>query len=181
MSWRPKPATRLGGARSRAGHADRSYGHDLCDALIAGAVGTETLNVATYLDMAVRGRPSSSAPEESVRKITGVLHLRLGPEDRAANRRSALGALLGYGVGVSVPVVLTLLVGPRRVPLPVAAGLLGAGTMLATDAGLAALRVSDPRSWSGADWLSDAVPHLAYGFAAALTLRRLGLIRRIWT
>ncbi|MEO6509564.1 MAG: hypothetical protein ABIO16_01145 [Nocardioides sp.] len=35
--------------------------------------------------------------------------------------------------------------------------------MAATDAPMAALGVSDPRTWATADWLSDAIPHLAYG------------------
>ena len=32
----------------------------------AGAAGTTALNVVTYLDMAVRGRPASSTPERTV-------------------------------------------------------------------------------------------------------------------
>jgi hypothetical protein len=34
---------------------------------------------------------------------------------------------------------------------------------------MAAMGVSDPRKWSVSDWLSDLVPHLAYG----LTRRHL--------
>ena len=33
---------------------------------------------------------------------------------------------------------------------------------------MAALGVSDPRTWRPADWLSDLVPHLAYGAVTAL-------------
>lgn len=32
-----------------------------------------------------------------------------------------------------------------------------------TDIGMYRLGVSDPRSWDRNAWLSDAVPHLAYG------------------
>ena len=32
----------------------------------AGAAGTTALNVVTYLDMAIRGRPASDTPERSV-------------------------------------------------------------------------------------------------------------------
>jgi len=39
---------------------------------------------------------------------------------------------------------------------------------------MAALGVTDPRRWDAADWLSDLVPHLAYGFAAAFVYRALG-------
>jgi hypothetical protein len=35
--------------------------------------------------------------------------------------------------------------------------------MAATDGVSAALGVTDPGSWSAADWASDIVPHLAYG------------------
>ncbi|MFC7382318.1 hypothetical protein [Sphaerisporangium rhizosphaerae] len=50
--------------------------------------------------------------------------------------------------------------------------------MAATDVSLAALRVSDPRSWKSADWLSDLLPHLAYGAVAAATLHHLDRDRR---
>ncbi|WP_169797062.1 hypothetical protein [Peterkaempfera griseoplana] len=35
--------------------------------------------------------------------------------------------------------------------------------MSAADMPTARLGVTDPRGWSAADWLSDAVPHLVYG------------------
>jgi hypothetical protein len=151
--------------------------HDLLDGVLAGVVGSEALNVTSYLDMVVRARPASSTPQETARRFAEVVHLDLGSEARAANRRAGLGPLLGYATGAAVPIVLAL-AGARRLPLPVAAGLLGAGAMLASNGAMAALRVSDPRSWSRADWLSDVIPHLAYGFAAAATLRRLGWLRR---
>jgi len=34
---------------------------------------------------------------------------------------------------------------------------------------MAALGVSDPRSWGATDWASDVVPHLAYGLVTAWT------------
>jgi hypothetical protein len=34
---------------------------------------------------------------------------------------------------------------------------------------MAGLGVTNPRSWSTADWVSDVVPHLAYGLVTALT------------
>jgi hypothetical protein len=52
-------------------------------------------------------------------------------------------------------------------------GLLGGGVMATSDGSIAALGISDPRTWRKADWLSDVVPHLAYGAAAAATWRRL--------
>ena len=42
----------------------------------AGAVGTVALNVTTYADMAIRGRPPSSVPAEVAGKLTP--HLAYG-------------------------------------------------------------------------------------------------------
>jgi hypothetical protein len=35
--------------------------------------------------------------------------------------------------------------------------------MAITDISMSRLGVSDPRSWHAAAWLSDAIPHLAFG------------------
>jgi uncharacterized membrane protein len=43
--------------------------------------------------------------------------------------------------------------------------------MAATDIPAAALGVTDPRTWSPADWVADAVPHLGYGLAVDAVLR----------
>ncbi|MFD0971448.1 hypothetical protein [Plantactinospora endophytica] len=150
---------------------------DAVDGAIAGAVGSVALNVVTFLDMTLRGRPASDTPEESAGRLTQVLHIGLGPEDRAANRRSGLGPLLGYATGVLSGAALTV-VGLRRLPGPVAAGLFGAGAMLASDGTLTALGVTDPRRWSRTDWLADIVPHLAYGLVAVATLGQLRRSRR---
>jgi hypothetical protein len=41
---------------------------------------------------------------------------------------------------------------------------------------MTALGVTDPRSWDATSWLSDVIPHLAYGAvtAAVLTAQRKG-------
>jgi hypothetical protein len=139
---------------------------------VAGAVGTTALNAVTFLDMAVRARPASSTPEDTVRKseeLAGVSLSEQGPDsDDAANRRSALGSLIGIAAGVGTGAVYGL-VRPAlgRVPLVV----LGVGAGLAANVGttgpMAALGITDVRSWSADSWLSDLVPHLAYGFATA--------------
>ena len=36
---------------------------------------------------------------------------------------------------------------------------------------MVALGISDPRDWGPADWVSDIVPHLAFGFITAATYR----------
>jgi hypothetical protein len=44
---------------------------------VAGAVGTVALNVATHADMAIRGRPSSSAPAQLVNTLARFVDLPL--------------------------------------------------------------------------------------------------------
>ena len=67
----------------------------------AGAAGTTALNAATYLDMAVRGRPTSSTPEDTVEALAGVVHARVpGDDDTRPNRLTGLGALTGIAAGV---------------------------------------------------------------------------------
>ena len=145
----------------------------LVDGAIAGAVGSAALNVVGFLDIAVRARPVSSTPEESIRRLADVAHVDLGPEDRAANRRSGLGPLLGYGIGVAAGAAFGLIAARRRIPLPAAVALLGGGVMATSDGSLTALKVTDPRRWGRAGWVADIVPHLAYGMAAAATWNRL--------
>lgn len=145
----------------------------LADGAIAGAVGSTVLNAVTYLDMTLRARPASNTPEESARRVAEVAHVDLGAGDRAANRRSGLGALLGYGLGVGAGVGFALLTRGRRMPLALASGVLGGGVMTMSDGSFAVLGVSDPRTWSRTDWLSDIIPHLAFGLAAAATWNRL--------
>ncbi|MGY0006834.1 hypothetical protein [Micromonospora sp. I033] len=143
------------------------------DGAIAGAVGSAALNIVTYLDMTLRGRPASSTPEQTAGKFADAAHVDLGTAEKAGNRRTGLGAVIGYGTGVAAGALFGLLAARRRIPLPVAVGLLGGGVMATSDGSIAALGISDPRTWRKADWLSDVVPHLAYGAAAAATWRRL--------
>lgn len=145
----------------------------MADGAIAGAVGSTALNVVSYLDMALRGRPESNAPQETVNRLAGIAHADLGSGDRAANRRSGLGPLIGYGLGIAAGIAFALYAGGRRQPLPMATGLLGAGVMTMTDGSITALGVSDPRTWRRSDWISDIIPHLAYGLTAAATWNRL--------
>ncbi|MGY1815151.1 hypothetical protein [Blastococcus sp. SYSU D00820] len=57
-----------------------------------------------------------------------------------------------------------------RFSRPVGAVLTGAAAMAASDGTAAALGVTDPRTWTAADWAADAVPHLAYGAAVQAVL-----------
>jgi hypothetical protein len=149
--------------------------------MAAGACGTVALNVATYLDMAVRGRPSSDVPGKVAEKVaTGVGISALSApassgadaaarqKEQASSRRSGAGALMGYvvglGVGAGYGAVRPLL---GKVPAPAAGLLLGAAAMASSDVPSVKLGVTDPRQWGTAGWLADLLPHLAYGLVAA--------------
>lgn len=140
---------------------------------VAGAAGTTALNAATYLDMALRGRPASETPERAVETMAERLGLRVpGDGSQRANRLTGVGALLGIVTGVGTGIAAGLcrpLV--RRTPGAAAALVIGAAAMAGSDVSMIRLGVTDPADWSTADWLSDALPHLAYGAVAAALLR----------
>jgi hypothetical protein len=142
----------------------------------AGAAGTTALDIVTYLDMAVRGRPASSTPENTVEKLAGAVHVPIpGDEKTRPNRLTGLGALTGLvaGVGVGVLVGLARAAGVRSSPL-VGTALITGGVLVATNGPMTVLGVTDPRTWSATDWVSDVVPHLAYGAVVKATMDALG-------
>ncbi|WP_299957320.1 hypothetical protein [uncultured Modestobacter sp.] len=133
--------------------------------LLAGAAGTTALNAVTHLDRALRGRPASDVPAQTVDALADVTGQQVpGKGAVRESRLSGLGALAGIvnGVGLGVLSSVARSAGVRM-PFPVGTVVKGALSMAATDAPVAALGVSDPRGWSREDWLTDAVPHLAYG------------------
>src|SRR4051794_23290662 len=143
--------------------------------LTAGAAGTTALNAVTYADMAVRGRAPSQMPGkagEGVASRPG--HEVPGDDPTRRHRLTGLGALTGIGTGMGVGITAELL-NPviRRLPLPLAGVGIGAAAMAGSDLPMARLGLSDPRTWSTADWLADALPHLAYGAMTAWALRAL--------
>ncbi|NYH54463.1 MULTISPECIES: hypothetical protein [Nocardiopsis] len=140
---------------------------------VAGAAGTTALNTVTYLDMALRARPASTTPEETVKRMEEVAGARLSRAGRdsgeEANRRSGLGPLLGIATGVAAGTLYGA-VRSRWPRLPVALLAVGAGAAanLGSTAPMTALGVTDPREWSATSWISDLVPHLAFGVVTAL-------------
>jgi hypothetical protein len=95
-----------------------------------------------------------------------------GQGEEKQNRLTGLGALGGIATGVGMGALAGVL-GPllRRLPVGLPTLSFGALVMAATDTSMVKLGLTDPSSWSAADWLSDALPHLAYGIAAEATLR----------
>jgi hypothetical protein len=57
--------------------------------LLAGAAGTVALDIATYADMALRGRSSSNAPAKMVSTIASMVHLPLSPQGVGAQDQIA--------------------------------------------------------------------------------------------
>jgi hypothetical protein len=142
----------------------------------AGAAGTTALNAVTYLDMAVRGRGSSSTPEQTVEELAEKVHVGIpGQGDTRENRLQGLGPLTGLvaGVGVGVLTGLARAAGFRSRPL-VGTALTTAGVLVAANGPMTVLGITDPRSWSATDWISDVVPHLAYGIVVRTTMDAFG-------
>lgn len=141
----------------------------------AGAAGTTVLNAVTYLDMALRARPASSTPEESVRRLAHALGTDIpGDEEQQRHRASGLGPLLGLGAGIGTGILAAAARALGWKPGRTLGTVATTGAVLvAANAPMTLLKVTDPRTWSAADWASDILPHLAYGITADAVLRAL--------
>jgi hypothetical protein len=152
----------------------------LLKGIAAGSVATAALNVVTYGDMVVRGRPSSETPSKLVKSLATSLGIEpLAAEGEAAdNRRSGAGALLGFVNGLGVGVAYAGLRPALRGVPPFFAGVLaGAAAMALSDVPMAKAGVTDPSTWGAEGWLADIIPHLAYGLALAYTYDALAVRR----
>ena len=149
---------------------------NLVRGVIAGAAGTTALNAVTYLDMAVRARPASSTPQQTVERAAALVGAPL-PQDEESKEavESGLGSLLGILAGVGAGVVLAGVRGVTGHPRSRLGTLVTAWAlaMIAGNGPMTALGVTDPRTWARADWTADVVPHVAYAAAAGLTLDAL--------
>jgi hypothetical protein len=142
--------------------------------LLAGAAGTTVLNLTTYADMLLRGRPSSDTPAQVADRLVDRTGIDLGDGQTKSHREQAVDALLGYVTGLGVGAAYGLMRRDGGPPSVWAAGpLLGAGAMAGSDLPAAALGVTDPATWDLTSWASDVVPHLVYGFTAACVYRAL--------
>src|SRR3954467_2109450 len=69
----------------------------------AGAAGSTALNAVTYLDMTIRGRGTSSTPEQTVEKLAEKAHVTIPGEGATReNRVQGLGPLTGLVAGIGV-------------------------------------------------------------------------------
>lgn len=141
----------------------------------AGAAGTTALNGVTYLDMAVRGRPSSSTPQKTVEEMSDKTGIPIpGDEDTEQNRVSGLGPLIGILAGLGTGALLGL--GRAAGWRPGLAGSTAAATaavLVGSNGPMTALGVTDPRTWPAKSWVVDFIPHFTYGIVTAAVLERL--------
>jgi hypothetical protein len=143
---------------------------------VAGAAATSALNIATYADVAIRGRGESGVPGTMVKNIAEAAGAgALASDDEATkNRRSGIGALMGYANGLGVGMAYgALRPALRGVPVLLTAVAAGAAAMALSDVAIATSGASDPRTWGAADWAADAIPHVIYGLALALSFDAL--------
>jgi hypothetical protein len=101
--------------------------------LIAGEAGTTALNIVTWLDVAVRARPASSAPGQTVQRLADVAGVTLVEGMRAEQRTAGLGPPLGYATGLSAAVCYAL-AARRRPSWPTATLPLTVLAMIGSDA-----------------------------------------------
>ena len=141
----------------------------------AGAAGTTALDAVGYADIALRGRPVSTTPETTVRKLAEKLHVKIPGEGPVLdNRVAGLASLTGFAVGIGMGAVLSLTRAAGWHPSRAAEyAAVTVGALTCTNGPLTLLGVSDPRTWSAADWVSDIVPHLAYALVTTAVLERL--------
>jgi hypothetical protein len=151
-----------------------SSGRALLAGAAAGAAGTTALNAVTYLDMALRGRAASSTPEDTIDRLAGIAGTTIPGEGEVRQHRvSGLAALTGLMTGVGVGALAGLLTTRLRLPLPMLSVLIGAAAMAGSNIPMTALGVTDPRTWNATGWISDVIPHLAYGTVTAAVLTAL--------
>lgn len=145
-------------------------------ALIAGTAGTAALNISTYLDMTLRGRPSSTVPAQAAEKMAegaGIDLARDGGDDTRDNRAQGLGALMGYGAGLGSALLYPVIGRMEKWPLPIQAAGVMSAAMMAGNLPAAGMGITDPSEWSASDWISDIVPHALYGLVTALAYQAI--------
>ena len=74
---------------------------DILFGTLAGAAGTVALNIATYADMAIRGRPSSQTPAKVAEKIAAGAGVDLAGQAGASAQGQAPSSSPASGTGTS--------------------------------------------------------------------------------
>ena len=141
----------------------------------AGAAGTTALNAVGYLDIVYRARAASDTPQVTVEALAHTLGVEIPGEGAdKENRTAGLGALTGIAAGVGMGALLGLArASGWRPGSALTCGVAAIGALIGTNAPMTVLKVTDPRTWSRADWICDLVPHLAYAAVTAAVVERL--------
>ena len=138
--------------------------------IAAGAAGIVAMELVSYVDMFIRGRPASDQPQQVGERLAERIEVATGEGEAAQAQRQALGALVGYVDGLALPTALALM-GAGRWSFVTRAVALTAGAMVGSAALPIALGITDPRRWTLDDWLTDLWPHVGYGITAGLVTR----------
>lgn len=146
----------------------------------SGATGTAALNIATYLDIAIRGRASSDVPGKVAGALTQSVGIPLEAEAnsmgnisddekaRAQHRLTGLGALMGYATGLSIGALYgTIRPVFGRMSVPVAGLVLGAAAMATSDVPATITGATNPKTWGMSGWVADIVPHALFVLVTA--------------
>lgn len=160
-------------------------GRELYYGLVAGSAGTVALNMTTYGDMVLRGRPSSETPAKIAQRLAGNAGIALSTDitpaqerneqatGQAQHRAQGLGALQGYMVGLGLGTLYGLLRPRLNLPGVLAGAAIGVAAMAASDVPSITIAGSDPRTWGISGWLADLIPHMAYGLTTALVFEQI--------
>lgn len=140
--------------------------------VLAGAAGASALNLVTYVDQAIRARPASDTPQQTVESLSKLTGIDVpGDSESRQNRLAGLGPISGLAVAIGVGAVAGGLRGYSvKLPKAVAASIVGLAAMLVTDGSMIALEVTDPRTWTPGSVAADLLPHLAYGAVTTTAL-----------
>ncbi|MEU3187889.1 hypothetical protein ABZ707_27355 [Streptomyces sp. NPDC006923] len=134
--------------------------------------GTTALDMTSYLDMALRGRPASSTPEVTVERLSEKSGIPVpGSGETRQNRIAGLGPLTGLAAGVTMGALMGLARSAGWRPGFLADGAVATiGALIGTNGPMTVLGVTDPRTWTAKDWVADVVPHLAYAVLTVAVL-----------
>ena len=103
-----------------------------------------------------------------------MVGLPLGAGGVRSNRLEGLGAVAGLATGVAVGACFAAVDEAldralSELPGLVTGLLVGGAALVGANVPMIALGVTDPRTWTRADWASDLIPHVAYGLVTGMT------------
>ena len=140
----------------------------------AEVIGTTVPNAVSLVDLTLHDWPANKTPQEGAEASAAIAEgAGRQPRNARSQRLPGLGGLRGIACGVGAGAVVGLVMSlgwpTRRSVRSVVATI---GAMVVANAPLTMLRVHDPTTWTAEDWVTDVMPHLAYGASMAAVLHR---------